>query len=73
MSEAIKALQAAMQRAIEIRPKVGGFPYLAETLRRCWRIAKPLVPAGLSECLPDRTRFCRTARHAVGFRDGRSS
>jgi uncharacterized protein YbcV (DUF1398 family) len=34
MSKAIEVLQAAMQRAIEIRPKVGGFPYLAETLRR---------------------------------------
>jgi uncharacterized protein YbcV (DUF1398 family) len=34
MSEAIDVLQAAMRRAIEIRPKVGGFPYLAETLRR---------------------------------------
>lgn len=34
MSKAMEVLQAAMQRAIEIRPKVGGFPYLAETLRR---------------------------------------
>ena len=33
MSKAIEVLQAAMRRAIEIRPKVGGFPYLAETLR----------------------------------------
>ena len=34
MSKAIKILQAAMQRAMAGRPKVGGFPYLAETLRR---------------------------------------
>ena len=34
MSKAIEVLQAAIQRAIEIRPRVGGFPYLAETLRR---------------------------------------
>jgi len=34
MSKAIEVLQAAMKRAIEIRPKVGGYPYLAETLRR---------------------------------------
>ena len=33
MSEAIENLQAAMQRAMAVRPKVGGFPYLAETLR----------------------------------------
>jgi uncharacterized protein YbcV (DUF1398 family) len=34
MSKAIDTLQAAQHRAIAIRPKVGGFPYLAETLRR---------------------------------------
>jgi uncharacterized protein YbcV (DUF1398 family) len=34
MSKAIENLQAAMHRAAAIRPKVGGFPYLAETLRQ---------------------------------------
>jgi uncharacterized protein YbcV (DUF1398 family) len=34
MSKAIETLQAAQQRAMAGRPKVGGFPYLAETLRR---------------------------------------
>ena len=34
MSKAIVKLQAAQQRAMVGRPKVGGFPYLAETLRR---------------------------------------
>jgi len=34
VSKAIEVLQAAMQRAMAGRPKVGGFPYLAETLRR---------------------------------------
>jgi len=34
MSNAIENLQAAQQRAMAGRPKVGGFPYLAETLRR---------------------------------------
>jgi uncharacterized protein YbcV (DUF1398 family) len=33
MSQAIENIQAAMKRAVAIRPKVGGFPYLAETLR----------------------------------------
>lgn len=33
MSKATESLQAAQQRAIAARPKVGGFPYLAETLR----------------------------------------
>jgi len=33
MSNAISNLQAAQQRAMAGRPKVGGFPYLAETLR----------------------------------------
>ena len=34
MSKAIDNLQEAMGRAMAGRPKVGGFPYLAETLRR---------------------------------------
>jgi uncharacterized protein YbcV (DUF1398 family) len=34
MSKAIENLAAAQQRAMAIRPKVGGFPYLAETLRQ---------------------------------------
>jgi uncharacterized protein YbcV (DUF1398 family) len=34
MSKAIETLGAAMKRAMAGRPKVGGFPYLAETLRR---------------------------------------
>jgi uncharacterized protein YbcV (DUF1398 family) len=34
MSKAIENLQRALQRAAAGRPKVGGFPYLAETLRR---------------------------------------
>jgi uncharacterized protein YbcV (DUF1398 family) len=34
MSEAIEVLEKAMKQAAAIRPKVGGFPYLAETLRR---------------------------------------
>jgi uncharacterized protein YbcV (DUF1398 family) len=34
MSKATENLEAAQKRATAIRPKVGGFPYLAETLRR---------------------------------------
>ncbi|HEX5482025.1 MAG TPA: DUF1398 family protein [Terriglobia bacterium] len=34
MSKATDNLQAAQQKAMAGRPKVGGFPYLAETLRR---------------------------------------
>jgi uncharacterized protein YbcV (DUF1398 family) len=34
LSKAIETLEAAMKRAMAGRPKVGGFPYLAETLRR---------------------------------------
>ena len=34
MSEAIENLAAAQQRVLAGRPQVGGFPYLAETLRR---------------------------------------
>lgn len=34
MSQAITNLRAAQERAMAIRPKVGGFPHLAEALRR---------------------------------------
>ena len=34
MSKAIDNLNTAMQRAVALRPKVGGFPYLAECLRQ---------------------------------------
>jgi len=34
MSTAIDNLNAAMRREAAIRPKVGGFPYLAESLRQ---------------------------------------
>lgn len=34
MSRAIENLKAAMQAAEAIRPRVGGFPYLAEVLRQ---------------------------------------
>src|SRR6478672_7994255 len=49
MSKAIVKLQAAQQRAMAVRPKVGGFPYLAETLRRAG-VTRNLwfLPAGQS-------------------------
>lgn len=34
MSKAIENLEAALKQAMTLRPKTGGFPYLAETLRR---------------------------------------
>lgn len=34
MSKAVDNLMRAMDRAAAIRPKVGGFPYLAESLRQ---------------------------------------
>lgn len=34
MSKAIENLEAAQKRAMAGRPTIGGFPYLAETLRR---------------------------------------
>lgn len=34
MSEAIDNLQTALKRAMAVRPKAGGFPYLAEVLRQ---------------------------------------
>ncbi len=34
MSKAVENLEAAQRKAMAIRPKVGGFPYLAEALRQ---------------------------------------
>jgi uncharacterized protein YbcV (DUF1398 family) len=34
MSKAMEKLETAQKRAMAIRPKVGGFPYLAEVLRQ---------------------------------------
>jgi uncharacterized protein YbcV (DUF1398 family) len=34
MCKAVEVLRTAQERAIAGRPKIGGFPYLAETLRR---------------------------------------
>lgn len=34
MSKAIENLEAAQKQALASRPRVGGFPYFAETLRR---------------------------------------
>ena len=38
MSKAVDNLMQAMERAATIRPKVGGFPYLAESLRQAGAI-----------------------------------
>jgi hypothetical protein len=53
MSRATENLQSARQRAMAGRPKVGGFPYLAETLRRGGGHPQLLVFAFLSEPLFD--------------------
>lgn len=34
MSKAIENIERALKRASAVRPKIGGFPYLAETLRQ---------------------------------------
>lgn len=49
MSNAIDNLQVALQRAMAGRPMVGGFPYLAETLRQAG-VTRNLwtLPAGQS-------------------------
>jgi uncharacterized protein YbcV (DUF1398 family) len=59
MSKAIENLQAAMQRAATIRPKVGGFPYLAETLRQAG-VTRNLwyLPACQSVYLTEPVRWC---------------
>lgn len=55
MSAAIQNLQAALQQAMTSRPKVGGFPHLAETLRGAGvRLNRWVLPACQSLYL---TRF----------------
>lgn len=49
MSEAIDTLQAAFERAVRVRPQVGGFPHLAEVLRQAGVTRyQHLVPAATS-------------------------
>jgi uncharacterized protein YbcV (DUF1398 family) len=49
MSKAIENLNKALERAAAIRPKVGGFPYLAESLREAGVIRNVwFLPAGQS-------------------------
>lgn len=50
MSKAIEILKIAQQRAMDGRPKVGGFPYLAETLRRAG-ITKNIWVLPACQCL----------------------
>ena len=47
MSKVIEKLETGQKRAMAIRPKVGGFPYLAEVLRQS------LVSAVVSELVSD--------------------
>ncbi|WP_133056409.1 hypothetical protein [Mycobacterium decipiens] len=54
MSDAIDNLEAARNRAASIRPKVGGFAYLAETLRRAGVTGyQHVVPAATGLYLTD--------------------
>lgn len=54
MSSAIENLEAAQQRAFATRPKVGGFPVLAEVLRQAGvRRNQWFLPAGESLYLTD--------------------
>ncbi|MDG4980669.1 hypothetical protein OGZ39_03230 [Lactococcus lactis] len=48
---AIELVQGAMKKAEKIRPKVGGFPYLAECMREAG-VLKMFGPF-----LPDKVRF----------------
>ena len=64
MSKAIENLQAAQQRAMAIRPKVGGFPYLAEALRQAG-VTRNLSFTRLPEFISHQGRAGRDARRAA--------
>lgn len=61
MSQAIVNLQAAQQRAIALRPKVGGFPYLAEALRALSKVAVYRVPPAVA---PPKLRVTRASKES---------
>jgi len=65
MSKAIENLEAAQKHAMAIRPMVGGFPYLAETLRRAGVIRNLLVLTRLSESVFDQRWPSGQPGHAV--------
>ena len=71
MNKAIEALQAAQKRAIAGRPKVGGFPYLAETLRRAGVKAQFMEPAILPEHLSHEGRSGCYAGYTFSLGHGR--
>jgi hypothetical protein len=54
MSKAVENLRAAQKRAMAGRPKVGGFAYLAETLRRAGVIRNVWSNAQDGRCQPRR-------------------
>jgi uncharacterized protein YbcV (DUF1398 family) len=66
MTSAIENLKSALQRAMAGRPKVGGFPYLAETLRRAG-VARNLwfLPACQSFYLTDKGAVVMTGTPLV--------
>jgi hypothetical protein len=64
MSKAVENLMAAQQHAMRTRPKVGGFPYLAEALRRSH--TEYLEPPGLSKPFSDQRRSRDHARCTDG-------
>jgi hypothetical protein len=66
MSKAIDNLTAAMKAAQAIRPRVGGFPYLAEVLRKAGGKAQRLVASIWPEPIPDSRGACRHAGATLG-------
>jgi hypothetical protein len=71
MSDAIENLKAAQQRGMAGRPKIGGFPYLAETLSKGRHNTKPLVFARVPKCLLNRNGPGDSSGDAIDRRHGR--
>src|SRR6266478_664192 len=73
MSKAIQNLEMAQKRALAIRPKVGGFPYLAETLRRAGVTRNFWFLPACESLFLDQGRASRDPRLAVSnWHDGRA-
>ena len=71
MSKAIENLEAAQKRAMATRPKVGGFPYLAETLRRAGVIRNLWFLPACQSLFSDQRRPRGHPGHAVSHRHDR--
>ena len=72
MSEAVANIETAFERAVRVRPAIGGFPYLAEPLRQAG-VTRRLATAFVSKPVSHRSWSGRSSGHATTLRGAWSS